>query len=393
MNLSFRHMRALPLSVLLASTALSGAFADTAGMAAERLKAIAEMQGAVLEWDRIDISGDDALLVNVRAGTEDDKLPIGNIELNGVTNTAEGYLIDEIVFDTLEVGDETSLVKVEDAVMAGVLLPEDAHIDQYGGSIFYEKASLSSMSVTVGDDEVISLSQFVTRMTAPANGEPMTYSGSADKFYINLTVVDDEDQEAVLKALDLEEVTGSLSFDGYWQPTDGRFVLSHYDTGVDNAGTLGLTFDMGGYTPAFLASLRDLQAQIAANPEGDTSSQGLAILGLMQQLIFHSTSVKFTDDSLTNKLLTYLAETQGMKPGDIANQAKAVLPFLLGQLGNAELTAQAMQAVGAFLDNPKNITIKANPSAPVPFALLAADVMSDPKELTRRLGVTVTSND
>lgn len=393
MNLSFRHMRALPLSVLLASTALSGAFADTAGMAAERLKAIAEMQGAVLEWDRIDISGDDALLVNVRAGTEDDKLPIGNIELNGVTNTAEGYLIDEIVFDTLEVGDETSLVKVEDAVMAGVLLPEDAHIDQYGGSIFYEKASLSSMSVTVGDDEVISLSQFVTRMTAPANGEPMTYSGSADKFYINLTVVDDEDQEAVLKALDLEEVTGSLSFDGYWQPTDGRFVLSHYDTVVDNAGTLGLTFDMGGYTPAFLASLRDLQAQIAANPEGDTSSQGLAILGLMQQLIFHSTSVKFTDDSLTNKLLTYLAETQGMKPGDIANQAKAVLPFLLGQLGNAELTAQAMQAVGAFLDNPKNITIKANPSAPVPFALLAADVMSDPKELTRRLGVTVTSND
>ena len=393
MNLSIRHMRALPLSVLLASTALSGAFADTAGMAAERLKAIAEMQGAVLEWDRIDISGDDALLVNVRAGTEDDKLPIGNIELNGVTNTAEGYLIDEIVFDTLEVGDETSLVKVEDAVMAGVLLPEDAHIDQYGGSIFYEKASLSSMSVTVGDDEVISLSQFVTRMTAPANGEPMTYSGSADKFYINLTVVDDEDQEAVLKALDLEEVTGSLSFDGYWQPTDGRFVLSHYDTVVDHAGTLGLTFDMGGYTPAFLASLRDLQAQIAANPEGDTSSQGLAILGLMQQLIFHSTSVKFTDDSLTNKLLTYLAETQGMKPGDIANQAKAVLPFLLGQLGNAELTAQAMQAVGAFLDNPKNITIKANPSAPVPFALLAADVMSDPKELTRRLGVTVTSND
>src|SRR5690606_27629485 len=226
---------------------------------------------------------------------------------------------------------------------------------QFGGSIFYEKASIGSMSVAVSDDEVVSLSDFVTRMTAPANGEPMTYSGSADKFYLNLTVVDDEDQQAVLQALDLEEVTGALSFDGYWQPTDGRFVLSHYDTVVDNAGTFGLTFDMGGYTPAFLASLRELQAQIAANPHGDTPSQGLAILGLMQQLIFHSTSVKFTDASLTNKLLNYLAETQGMKPTDIANQAKAVLPFLLGQLGNAELTAEAMQAVGKFLDDPKNL--------------------------------------
>ena len=393
MNLSFRHMRALPLSVLLASTALSGAFADTAGMAAERLKAIAQMQGAVLEWDRIDISGNDAVLVNVRVGTEDDKLPIGNIKLDGVSNTAEGYLIDEISFDTLEVSEETSSISVEGASMTGVLLPEDAQIDQYGGSIFYEEASITGVSLTAEDVEVFSISDFVTRMTAPANGEPMTYSGSVDKFHIDLTVVDDEDQEAILKALDLEKVSGSLSFDGYWQPTDGRFVLSHYDTVIDDNGTLGLTFDMGGYTPAFLASLRELQAQIAANPEGDTSSQGLAILGLMQQLIFHSTSVKFTDDSLTNKLLAYLAETQDMKPGDIANQAKAVLPFLLGQLGNAELTAQAMQAVGAFLDNPKSITIKANPSAPVPFALLAADVMSDPKELTNRLGVTVTSND
>ena len=66
---------------------------------------------------------------------------------------------------------------------------------------------------------------------------------------------------------------------------------------------------------------------------------------------------------------------------------------LLGQLGNAELTAEAMQAVGKFLDDPKNLTVRAAPSAPVPFALLAADVMSDPKKLTKTLGVTVTAND
>lgn len=393
MNLSFRPLRTLPLSFLLVTTSLSGAFADTAGLAAERLKALVQKQGAVIEWDRVDISGDDAVLVNVRVGTEQDKLPIGDVALNDVTATAEGYRIGEIVFDPFETGDDTSTVTIEDAQMDGVLLPEDANMDQYGGSLFYEKAYIGSMSVAIGDDEIMSLSEFVTQMTAPANGEPMKYSGSAEEFYLDLSVIEDPTQKAVLQALDYEQLYGSFAFEGYWQPTDGRFALTKYDTVVTDAGTLGLTFDMGGYTPAFLASLRDLQAQITANPDGDTSTQGLAILGLMQQLIFHSTAITFTDDSLTNKVLEYVAKSQGMKASDIANQAKAVLPFVLGQLGNPELTAQATQAVNAFLDNPKSLTIKATPPAPVPFALIAAGAMSNPMDLTKTLGVTVSAND
>lgn len=393
MNFSLRPLSTLPLSILLVTTSLSGAWAETANLAAERLKAIVEKQGAVIEWDRVDVTGDDATLVNVRVGTAEDKLPIGDVALTGVSNTAEGYRIEEMTFDAFELGDDTSTVSMEDAMMEGVLLPDDANIDRYGGSIFYEKAVIGSMSVAVQDEEIVSISELLTEMTAPINGEPMKYSGSAGEFYIDLSIIEDANQKAVLQALDYEELFGSFEFEGYWQPTDGRFALTSYDTTIVDAGTLSLTFDMGGYTPAFLASLRDLQAQIAANPDGDTSAQGLAILGLMQQLTFHSTAIKFSDDSLTNKVLEFVAKSQGMKPSDIANQAKAVLPFVLGQLGNTELTQQATQAVTAFLDDPKTLTITANPPAPVPFALIAAGAMSDPKELTKTLAVTVTAND
>jgi hypothetical protein len=52
------------------------------------------------------------------------------------------------------------------------------------------------------------------------------------------------------------------------------------------------------------------------------------MLGLMQQLTVNAAAVRFDDDSLTGKVLNYMAGQQGAQPADIANQAKAIVPFL-----------------------------------------------------------------
>ena len=161
------------------------------------------------------------------------------------------------------------------------------------------------------------------------------------------------------------------------EPTDGRIGLSQYDISVENAGTLGMTFDLGGYTPGFVKSIQDMQKQMAAAPAGsDNSAQGLAILGLMQQLTFNSASIRWDDDSLTKKVLDFIATSQNQKPEDIANQAKAIVPFLMAQLNNAELTQQVTEAVTKYLDEPKSIEISAEPDAGVPFAVIMAGAMS-----------------
>ena len=68
------------------------------------------------------------------------------------------------------------------------------------------------------------------------------------------------------------------------RPT-ARWSCRKYDISVDNAGTLGMTFDLGGYTLDFIKSLQEMQKKMAAQPEGaDNSAQGMAMLGLMQQL-------------------------------------------------------------------------------------------------------------
>ena len=170
--------------------------------------------------------------------------------------------------------------------------------------------------------------------------------------------------------------------------------LSQYDISVENAGTLGMTFDLGGYTPDFVKSIQEMQKKMAEQPEGgDNSAQGLAMLGLMQQLTFHAASIRLDDDSLTGKVLEYFAGQQGEKPRDMANQAKAIVPFMMAQLNNPELMQSATEAVTKYLDDPQTIEIKAAPASPVPFALVMAGAMSAPQDLTKTLGVSVTANE
>ena len=119
----------------------------------------------------------------------------------------------------------------------------------------------------------------------------------------------------MIEALGYQHINGYFEMAGSWQPTDGRMGLTQYDISVENAGTLGMTFDLGGYTPDFVKSIQEMQKKMAAQPAGaDNSAQGLAMLGLMQQLTFNGASIRFDDDSLTGKVLEFVAKQQGQKP-------------------------------------------------------------------------------
>jgi hypothetical protein len=258
----------------------------------------------------------------------------------------------------------------------------------------YKSAELAKLTVTVADKTAFSMQNFAVDVTPPADGQAMAFSGSAEKFTGDLSIVEDPKAREVIDALGYQAISGSMGLAGSWEPTDGRMKLSQSDITVDDAGTFGMTFDLGGYTVDFIKSLQEMQKKMAAQPEGeDKSAQGMAMLGLMQQLSFNGASIRFEDDSLTNRLLEYFGKQQGMSAKDIANQAKAIVPFGLAQLNNPELTAQASAAVNQYLDNPKSIEISALPASPVPFAMIMADAMSNPLNLTKTLGVAIKAND
>ena len=387
--------RVLAVSAVMAAVPLAGAWAHLAEEAATRLQTYAADQGFVIEWDRVETSGDDAVLVGVRVGDGETMLPIGDVDLEGVSRDDKGYRIETVTLASFRsVNEEQGIdLSVDNIELGNVLLPEEDRLDYYGGSVFYETIAVDALSLTVGGVEVLAMADIHGEATEPDENTPMRFSGAADSFALDLSPIEDPNQLAVLDALGLRQIEGSFEIEGIWNPNDGQLVLSQYDMVVNDAGTLGFTMEFGGATPDLIGSLRELAKTMSEDPEADNSAQGLAVLGLLQQLTFHSATIGIEDDSLTNRVLAYVAQNQGMKPADIANQAKAVLPFLLAQLNNPELTAQATQAVSTFLDDPKNLTVTARPAQPVPFAMLMATAMMAPAELTKSLGITVTAND
>ncbi len=392
MSIIHKQLRALALSTLFGGLAVTGASAQAVEEALDRLKALSADQGVTLDWASADISGDDAVLTGVTVTVDGKATPISDITLTDISEVDTGYRIERLEADDYSVSDASGSVAIKGVEMTGLLLPSEEDRDAYGGFLFYETIGIDTVNVETEGTEIFSLANFEAEVTASQEGDPMEFTGGAEAFTLNLSFLEPQ-QRAIMQALGYEELQGHLDMAGSWQPADGRMELSQYDLTVDGAGTFGLSFDLAGYTPDFIASLRELQQQALANPDGDNSAQGMAMLGLAQQLSFNRAEIVFDDDSLTGKVLEYVAAQQGMSTSDVANQAKAILPFVLAQLGDPDLTAKITQAVSAFLDDPQSLRITAAPPAPVPFALIAAGAMSAPKELTKTLGVTVTAND
>ena len=154
-----------------------------------------------------------------------------------------------------------------------------------------------------------------------------------------------------------------------------------------------MAFD--GYTKDFMKTLQEISkaGTAAGTDENAQAAQGLAMLGLMQQLAYVSTSIRYDDAGLANRALDLAAKQQNTTRDALIAQGKAVLPLMLGQLQNPEFATAVSLAVGKFLDDPKSIEIDATPAEPVPGAMLMATGAGNPMELIKTLNVVVTANE
>jgi hypothetical protein len=392
-----RHvLHKLTVSTFLLAIPFHAAYAQDANAVAERFKKVLADQGMNFTWTGV--SGDTSSLalegVTFAPAGQAEPVALGKITFDGITEQDGGYRIETITTEPYSTTEEGMTFDISAATFTGLTLPPEGETDPVAAMAMYESMEIASIRAKMADKTLFSLDSLSFDITPPADGAALEFTGSAEKFTADLSIAEDPQAKKVIEALGYQTISGNFEMAGSWQPTDGRMGLTQYDITVDNAGTLGFTFDLGGYTPAFLKSLQEMQKKMAEQPAGaDNSAQGLAMLGLMQQLTFHAANIRFDDDSLTGKVLNYVAEQQNMKPEDIANQAKAIVPFLTAQLNNPELSAEITAAVGKFLDDPQSIEIVAAPPAPVPFALIAAGAMSTPLDLPKTLGVKVMAND
>lgn len=391
-------LRRLALTSAIVILPVASAHALDTEAFGKRVKDALAAQGAEVGWTGINENGTQIVFTGVTVGApgKPDKANLGDITLDNVTEADGGYKIGTLSFaDFTSPPEDGMTVSLAGASVSGLNVPaENAAGDIFSSMMMYESAKLDSLSVKKADKELFGLQDLHVELTAPAEGKPMEFSGAAESFNADLSQAGDPQSKAVLQALGYETIKGSLEMAGSWQPSDGHIGLSQYDITVENAGTLGVTLDLGGYTTDFVKQLQDIQKKMAANPSDQAA--GMQVFGLMQQLNFGSASIRWDDDSLTNKVLEYVASSSGQKAEDLATQAKGMVPMMLamGGISDAEFVKQVSEAVNAYLTEPKSIEIAAEPENDVPFAQIMAGGMSgQPQQLIQMLGLSVTANE
>lgn len=387
MSIRAVHRRLLAASALLVLAA-SPAFALDAGAFGDRLKALYADRGATISWQSMDVQGSDIELHGVDVSAKDlQHISFGDVTLADVTEEQDGaYRIGKVSVPHYGFSKDDFALAGSNLVIEGAQLPGpngDATPSQLG----YDDMVLGEMSVSSKGNVVATATGFHVAVDHQKDKGEVAFSGTIKSFSVDLTKLNDE--KADLTKLGYEQLHGTAEMHGSWTLADGHLVVDRYSLAVDNMGKLGSAVDITGYTPAFIKSMRELQASLK-DQKGE--AKGLAMLGLLQQLEIGGFSLRFDDDSLTGKLLDFYAKQANVTRDALVSQIKGALPVMLAKIGDPAFASQVTQAVGSFLDDPKSIEVKVAPPAPLSVAVIAATGMAQPQALPKALDLSVTAN-
>ncbi|MCO5065639.1 MAG: hypothetical protein M9924_14660 [Rhizobiaceae bacterium] len=397
MHHSHRVFASAAFAMSLMAFSTESGFAQDANAVAQRLKDALAYQGVEIGWTGVSGSGSQVVLDGVTYGVPGaaEKINIGKVTLDAVVENGGGYTIGTMSFPAVSLTEHGMGFKMTAATLSGVQLPPPDGKDYMSNMIYYESGMIDRAELSLGGKQVALVENMHFNMTPPTSG-PMSFTAATDKFTADLTALPDPKAKATAQALGYEQITGTMQMAGNWNPQDGRLALSQYDIAVDDAGKLGMTFDVGGYTPEFLQTMQELSKKMGENPDPNAHmAEAMQIMNLVQALVLNGASIRFDDASITNKVLNFVAQQQGADPAQLKEQTKTIIPFLLASspIKDEALKKNIAEAVAAYLDNPKSLTVRAKPATPQPFAILGALGQADPGSLPTALGLSVSANE
>ena len=383
-----------------ASTAISLVFggmamAADANAVAERIKALYTKQGGELNFAEVKADGDDVLLkgASIKLPTvTTNAMPVGDITLENVQDTPEGgFSIEKVSVADMdfapEGADKNDKATIKGISMENVILPSEKAEGPLSKMVFYDKMKIDEFSVgTPGKDGALIKGVEVTLNSA----------NKAEKIDYALTIADidavfEKNGKNPLAPLDMNALKGSINSKGTWQPKSGNATLDQFEIDAKDLGKINLTGAIDGYDLSFVEALQKTQENMA-KADAEKDAAGLALLGLAEQLSLKNLTIRFDNETLTQKLLEYYGKQQGADGKQLGEQLKMMVPLMATQLKNPEFAQQLKAAAEKYFDDPKSLTISASPDQSVSFASIVATASLDPTKIIQLLKVGVDAN-
>ncbi|MBB3215410.1 hypothetical protein FHW72_000456 [Ochrobactrum sp. RC6B] len=385
--------------VLAAGTALSlvfgsAAMAADANAVAERIKALYAKQGGELSFANVQASGSDIVLqgTKIKLPTISEKeTAIGDVTLQNVQDAPDGgYSIEQVTVPDLALAGETD--KNDKAEMKGLAL-QNVHIPSEKAKgpldsvVMYDKLKVDEILFGTPGKDGATVKGFDLSLDTTNKAEKIGYVWTI----ANIDATFEKGGKNPLAPLDMNTFNGSLTSKGSWSPASGDTSLDQLELEAKELGKINITGSLGGYDLAFLEAVQKTQENMS-KADADKDAAGLAILGLAEQLNLKNLSIRFDNDTLTQKVLDYYAKQQGADGKQLGEQMKMMVPLMATQLKNPEFAQQLKVAADKYFTDPKSLTISASPDQPVTFASIVATASLDPTKIIQLLKISVDAN-
>lgn len=375
------------LVVLLAalSSQPAAAFERTGSAVADALLRTLERSGyADVTVGEVSRADGDTVLEDVAAVTAADgrSLSIGRVVVaDGLVNAANALVAESVLYEAVaaEAGDGGTS-RAERIVIDGVTFPGEgggnAGLAALLGS--FDTLSIAGVEAVASGGDVVRVeavsAAIEERELADAVGGRVAVTGLA--FDVSLW---EEPLAGRLGALGYDTLSFDLVAAGRWEAASGDATIRELRVSGEELGTLSLTAEAAGLTPAAFEAIRESLQNIPA------------LIERLQSISVSALEVSYTDAGLAERLLERAEREGGASRTELVEGLAGAAGQLVGTLGNTAFAERVREQVASFLADPDTLTIAATPERPVTAAEVLAASVVRPELLPELLGLSIST--
>jgi len=386
MNMMKKYVAGLVAGCALCSVLVMPVMALDADRVLERLESALNANNFTVTGGDVTTEGNNIIVENfgIETASLDDGVNL-TLRLNDVVEDSNG----SITIGRLLVDDSSLKITAERIDFVGfeieqLYLPEESEALSANAYQPYKSIGVKGFTLYEGEKPIFNGGNSYARVSDFEAGKKIGYQGSIESFSFAVENLGGEPAQG-MQDMGYETITGKVEFSGKANYESSLLDIENIAFTLDNIGTLSVQLQLGGYTSEVAESIASLKTI------EDSNAGGLALIGLGQKLNFNSFSLRFDDNSLTNKVLDYVAKNMGSSRADVVSMASAVVQFGMAGIQHADFTLKVSQEIGSYLNAPTSIEVTAKPAQPLPLMMIAG-AAQDPKGLIDMLNVDVGAN-
>ncbi|WP_404399993.1 hypothetical protein [Pelagibacterium halotolerans] len=372
---------------------------------ADKLVEVSRLMGASMTYGSATAEGNTITVSDFTIavpGEDPAEIP-GEIVFEGVVETADGgYTAERASIADIEYTDDEEGITLTfvDILAEGITLPAEIDVNTMidVSMNLYDRVSAGPLTVSQDGSEVFVVESMQAWIEDPAADGSITSAYEVTGVRANLNEIEEAEAQEVIEAFGVEQFGASLSGKGTWWPDTGRAEITDASFVLDNLGSFSVNFAIEGYTRELYREMAKINLKMAEMSEAGEELAPDQMMRLQESMLaefdtlkLENASIRYDDASLFMKALDFAAAEQGLDGATFAQGLKFTVPMMLVDLDNAAFSEMVTSAANAFIDDPRNLEIAAEPAQPVGIEEFMG-VEDDPLLLIDLLNLQVRAN-